>query len=51
MPQANVLTGLVNLSMRTMYAGDATAMFVLSAYSLAICGVAWALRGKRLINL
>lgn len=45
------MTGLVNLSMKTMYAGDALAMIVLCVYSLAVCGVAWALRGKRVISL
>lgn len=48
---ANLCTGVVNLGMRTMYAGTTLAMFVLSGYSLAICYVAWILRGKRLINL
>lgn len=44
-------TGLVNLSMGTMYASDARAMGVLGAYSLGLCGVAWALRGRRIVRL
>jgi phosphatidylinositol glycan class W len=44
----NVLTGLINLSMRTMYASDATAIIVLIAYSGAFCTVAWLGRGVRL---
>ncbi|KAH9921820.1 GWT1-domain-containing protein [Fomitopsis serialis] len=45
---ANLATGVVNLSMKTMYASDAVAMAVLSAYALAICGVAWVFRNRRL---
>ena len=45
--QANVLTGAVNLSMKTMYVSDARAMLVLSAYSLVVCGVPWVLEGRR----
>ncbi|KAH9919571.1 GWT1-domain-containing protein [Fomitopsis serialis] len=45
---ANLATGIVNLSMKTMYASDAVAMAVLSAYALAICGVAWVFRNRRL---
>lgn len=46
--QANLATGIVNLSIKTMYASDAVAMAVLSAYALAICGVAWVFRNRRL---
>ncbi|PCH36925.1 hypothetical protein WOLCODRAFT_127895 [Wolfiporia cocos MD-104 SS10] len=45
---ANVATGLVNLSMRTMYMSEWAAMSVLSVYAIAICGAAWAFRRKRL---
>ncbi|KAJ7057956.1 GWT1-domain-containing protein [Mycena amicta] len=45
---ANVGTGVVNLSMRTIYAGAVVSMSVLSLYSLVVCGAAWALRGKKL---
>ncbi|KAF9483265.1 hypothetical protein BDN70DRAFT_873954 [Pholiota conissans] len=38
---ANVLTGAVNLSMKTMYASDFWALIVLSTYSLVVCGIPW----------
>jgi phosphatidylinositol glycan class W len=38
---ANLLTGLVNLSMQTIYASDAVALCVLALYALAVVGVAW----------
>ncbi|KAI0265345.1 GWT1-domain-containing protein [Gloeopeniophorella convolvens] len=47
---ANVATGVVNLSMRTMHASDARALGVLGAYALGFCGVAWAARERRLIS-
>jgi hypothetical protein len=34
--------------MQTMFAPDWLAMFVLVAYSVAICGTAWAMRGIRI---
>lgn len=46
--QANVLTGLTNLSISTMYASDTLAMVVLSCYSFALCAVAWMCRKTRL---
>ncbi|KAK8853133.1 hypothetical protein IAR55_003834 [Kwoniella newhampshirensis] len=45
---ANLLTGLANVSMETMYASRGMAMAVLGVYTWAVCGVGWALRGKRL---
>ncbi|WVQ84419.1 hypothetical protein IAT38_006571 [Cryptococcus sp. DSM 104549] len=45
---ANLLTGLVNVSMETMYASRTVGMGVLVGYSVAVCGIAWVLRGKRL---
>ncbi|KAI0318210.1 GWT1-domain-containing protein [Amylostereum chailletii] len=45
---ANLATGAVNLSMKTMYASDQTSMSVLAIYSFGICWVAWALRYRRL---
>jgi phosphatidylinositol glycan class W len=44
----NVMTGLINLSMRTMYASDTAAVIILIAYSGALCGIAWLGRGVRL---
>lgn len=38
---ANLLTGAVNLSMRTIYASDAAALGVLATYGLAVVAVAW----------
>ncbi|EIW79576.1 GWT1-domain-containing protein [Coniophora puteana RWD-64-598 SS2] len=46
---ANVATGVVNLSLQTMYASDSVAMGVLSVYSIGVCGVAWVFRGKKLL--
>jgi phosphatidylinositol glycan class W len=45
---ANVLTGLINLSMRTMWARDSMALLVLTGYSLVTCLIAWTLRNRRL---
>jgi phosphatidylinositol glycan class W len=45
---ANLLTGLVNVSMRTMYASWYTAMGVLLAYSMGLCVIFWTMRGWRL---
>ncbi|KAI8996653.1 GWT1-domain-containing protein [Trametes punicea] len=45
---ANVMTGLINLSMRTMYMSDGPAMLVISLYALGISAVAWACRHRRL---
>jgi phosphatidylinositol glycan class W len=41
---ANLLTGVVNISMRTMYAKWYTSLGVLVAYSGGLCGLAWTLR-------
>lgn len=45
---ANLGTGLVNVSMQTMFAPDWLAMGVLVTYSAAICGIAWVMRGVRI---
>ncbi|KZT26017.1 GWT1-domain-containing protein, partial [Neolentinus lepideus HHB14362 ss-1] len=45
---ANVLTGLINLTVPTMYTSDAMAMVILSAYALSVTAVAWAARGRRI---
>jgi phosphatidylinositol glycan class W len=49
--QANVMTGVVNLSMRTMYVSDRRAMCVLAAYAFGVCLFAWAFRGRRVWKL
>ncbi|KAA1475282.1 GWT1-domain-containing protein [Dentipellis sp. KUC8613] len=48
---ANMATGVVNLSMETMYASDAVAMGVLTLYAVAVCAVAWWTRDRRLWKL
>ncbi|KAJ4491171.1 GWT1-domain-containing protein [Lentinula edodes] len=45
---ANIATGLVNLTIPTMYTSDLWAMVILCGYSYAICTTAWVLRGVRL---
>ena len=45
---ANLMTGLVNVSMETMYVGEGMAMGVLVGYSVVVCGLAWVIRGVRL---
>lgn len=45
---ANVLTGLVNVSMQTMYLDARTSMLVLVGYSVAVCALAWVGRSVRL---
>lgn len=44
---ANLLTGLVNVSMETMYAPAWLSMGVLMLYSLAVSCVGWVLKGDR----
>jgi len=44
---ANLLTGLINVSIRTMYVGDRIAIVVLVAYSAALSSLAWVARGLR----
>ncbi|KAF7371029.1 GPI-anchored wall transfer protein [Mycena sanguinolenta] len=43
---ANLLTGVVNLSMQTMYANTIVSMSVLSLYAFAICGPSVAAAGN-----
>ncbi|KAJ2919754.1 hypothetical protein MD484_g653, partial [Candolleomyces efflorescens] len=38
---ANVLTGLVNMTIKTMYVSDSFAMAIISAYAFAVCVIAW----------
>ncbi|EIN14635.1 hypothetical protein PUNSTDRAFT_49357 [Punctularia strigosozonata HHB-11173 SS5] len=48
---ANLATGLVNLTMPTMYMSDGPAMTVLVGYSLALSAAAWFMRSRRIIKL
>ncbi|TXT11139.1 hypothetical protein VHUM_01890 [Vanrija humicola] len=45
---ANLLTGLINVSMQTMYAGTAVAMTILTVYSAGVSAFAWAIRAHRI---
>ena len=45
---ANVMTGLINMSMRTMYASRITAIFVITFYLFLLCLVFVALRRKNI---
>ncbi|CAA7263440.1 unnamed protein product [Cyclocybe aegerita] len=38
---ANIFTGLINLSVKTMYVKDGWAMVILSGYSILVCAVPW----------
>ncbi|KAG7448680.1 GWT1-domain-containing protein [Guyanagaster necrorhizus] len=44
---ANVFTGLINLTIPTMFTSDFWAMVVLCEYSIGVCWAAWALRNIR----
>ncbi|EOR01795.1 GPI-anchored wall transfer protein 1 [Wallemia ichthyophaga EXF-994] len=48
---ANVFTGLVNLSMQTIYAGTVTSLAVLAAYTVTLLSIAWISREKKLLRL
>ncbi|SGY68340.1 BQ5605_C004g02879 [Microbotryum silenes-dioicae] len=45
---ANLLTGLVNVSIESMYTGTTIAMLILIGYCALVVGAAWALKGKKL---
>ncbi|KAK4049760.1 Glucosaminyl phosphatidylinositol (GlcN-PI) nositol acylation protein [Microbotryomycetes sp. JL221] len=45
---ANLLTGLVNVTIETMYASTMVAMVVLVCYNVAVAASAWLLRHQRL---
>lgn len=45
---SNLLTGLVNLSMYTLYASDLTAVLVLLAYQLVVCGLMVFLHSRKI---
>ncbi|PPR06511.1 hypothetical protein CVT24_002625 [Panaeolus cyanescens] len=44
---ANVLTGLVNLTIPTMYTSDIKAILILSVYSFVVCAVPWYIDARR----
>ncbi|GAA5934544.1 hypothetical protein JCM3775_000384 [Rhodotorula graminis] len=44
---ANLLTGLCNVSLSTLYASDAVAVAVVTGYAASVCAVAWLLRRTR----
>ncbi|CAL1710321.1 unnamed protein product [Somion occarium] len=45
---ANVATGLINLTIPTMYVTDGWAMVILTLYTFGMCAVAWGCRGRKL---
>lgn len=45
---ANLLTGAVNISIRTIQTRDGIAVIILTSYMAIVCSVAWLLRGSRL---
>ncbi|KZS96987.1 hypothetical protein SISNIDRAFT_477615 [Sistotremastrum niveocremeum HHB9708] len=48
---ANVATGLINLSVQTMYTSNSKAFLILILYSFVIAIVAWYTRHRRLVKL
>ncbi|KDQ09526.1 hypothetical protein BOTBODRAFT_117080 [Botryobasidium botryosum FD-172 SS1] len=48
---ANVMTGVINMSMQTMYASKALALSVIGAYVGVMCAVAWVGRERRWVRL
>ncbi|GAA5954654.1 hypothetical protein JCM8115_004652 [Rhodotorula mucilaginosa] len=48
---ANLMTGLINVTLETMYASDFVAVLVLSGYAASLVGCAWAFRTKRVVKL
>ncbi|KAG6810913.1 hypothetical protein H0H92_009843 [Tricholoma furcatifolium] len=48
---ANVATGLVNLSIKTMYTSDLWAMVILSVYTFILSWFGWIFRDVRLVRL
>lgn len=47
--QANVVTGVINLTIPTMYTPDFWAMVVLSCYAYGVCLFAWFVRRRRIL--
>ncbi|THV06260.1 hypothetical protein K435DRAFT_25292 [Dendrothele bispora CBS 962.96] len=48
---ANLLTGVVNLSIQTMYASDTFSMIILCGYGWTICALAWWGRRRKIVQL
>ncbi|KAJ1301098.1 hypothetical protein OPQ81_003515 [Rhizoctonia solani] len=48
---ANITTGLVNLTIPTMYTPDGQAMLVLLGYTFAFSLCAWLFRGRRMLSM
>ena len=48
--QANLATGVINLTLPTMYMSNILAMLVLNGYAMAICGIAWVWKDKRILR-
>ncbi|KAG8743284.1 Glucosaminyl phosphatidylinositol (GlcN-PI) nositol acylation protein [Ceratobasidium sp. 414] len=48
---ANVATGLVNMSIPTMYTADGDALVILVAYAFAFSLCAWLFQGRRLLSI
>jgi len=48
---ANIITGLINLSLPTMFMSDWWAMLVLSLYAFAISGIAWLCKERKIWRL
>jgi phosphatidylinositol glycan class W len=47
--QANLMTGAINLRVRTLEVPDPTAVCLLAVYLIAVCGTAWKVRGVKLL--
>ncbi|KAG8807053.1 Glucosaminyl phosphatidylinositol (GlcN-PI) nositol acylation protein [Serendipita sp. 400] len=48
---ANLLTGLINLTIPTIYLSDSAAMAILVPYLLVLCVFAWTFKDRRLVKL
>ncbi|KAG8700346.1 Glucosaminyl phosphatidylinositol (GlcN-PI) nositol acylation protein [Ceratobasidium sp. 394] len=48
---ANVATGVVNMSIRTMYTADGDALVILVTYAFAFSLCAWLFQGRRLLSI
>ncbi|KAG8819578.1 Glucosaminyl phosphatidylinositol (GlcN-PI) nositol acylation protein [Serendipita sp. 399] len=48
---ANLLTGLINLTIPTIYLSDSAAMGILGLYLFVLCVFAWTFKDRRLVQL